>query len=314
MPSKRTIALILFFWFLTAGYVAYRDLWPRLFASDQPTIAIDLVDEAAHNVDVRWGIYRGDKEVGRLTSELKYNQADDTFEFICDYARLELEVSSFKCEIPNLQTKDTITRGGDLRKQMVKGEIKCQSLGFSGNIKALVQGTVIDGQLHSECNIETPFGNLTEKLDPVPVPTGQPLNPLQPLNRLTNLKPGRWYVQMSNPLEDAIFKTLFKSLEKIELFKTLQKAGVKLPESKREPVLAVVLPTPQDLEWYGQIISCWVIEYRQDQPVARTWVRVSDGRVFKQEAFLRGEHLSIIRDSNTRSFSWTSNQESQRGH
>jgi hypothetical protein len=297
MPSKRSITLIFFFWLSTAAFVAYRDLLPRLFASSQPTIAIDLADEAAHNVDVRWGIYRGEEQIGRLTTELKYNKEDDTFEFTCDYKDLVLEVSSFRFLIPVLQTKDTVTRGGDLRKQMARGEVDGRSFGLNGKIKASVQGTVIEGQLLSECNIDTPLGNLKEVLDPVPVTKGLPLNPLQPLNRLTSIKPGdSWFVQMRDPLKDAILKTMFKTLEQFELFQTFRKSGFRLPESKREQLVAVVLADQQELDWHGEPVTCWVIEYRQDVPVARTWVRVSDGRVMEQEAFLNGEYLKILRD------------------
>ena len=40
-----------------------------------------------------------------------------------------------------------------------------------------------------------------------------------------------------------------------------------------------------------------MIEYRRDELVARTWVRVSDGKVLKQEAFQKGETLTLVRDN-----------------
>ena len=48
--------------------------------------------------------------------------------------------------------------------------------------------------------------------------------------------------------------------------------------------------------WHGRDSVCWVIEYRDEELAVRTWVRVSDGRVLKQEAFRGGEHLTIERD------------------
>jgi hypothetical protein len=289
MPTKRTIAAIVFFWFITTGYVAYRDLLPRLFASSEPTIAIDLVDEAAHNVDVRWGIYRGNEEIGRLTSELKYSKEDDTFEFTCDYKNLKLLPHLTNFTITELKLKDKITREGNLKQQSLDGKVELELIGanltgvsLKGEVK--LQGTVVDGLLIAECGITSPLGNFKETLDPVPVPKGRPLNPLQPVNRLTNLKPGHsWLVQMNSPLEDAVFKTM-------------EKLGFKLAERKSGQLIAKLLKEPQELDWYGQMVPCWVIEYRQDQPVARTWVKVSDGRVLKQEAFRDGEHLSIVRD------------------
>ena len=52
------------------------------------------------------------------------------------------------------------------------------------------------------------------------------------------------------------------------------------------------------MHWNGEAVSCWVIEYRRDEPVARTWVRASDGKVLKQEAFQKGEvRLTLLRDN-----------------
>lgn len=290
MPSKRTVVLILFFWLLTTAYVAYRDLWPRLFASHPPTIAIDLTDEAAQNVAIRWTIYRGDKSVGKLISHLHYDKNDDTFEFKNEYRQLELVVGPLKCLIPEFTSIDRITRDGELRSQSLEGrfEANLRDLKFEG--KAEVRGAVVNGQLLAEGEISLPFGTFREKLDPVPVLKGQVLNPLQPINRFSDLKPGQsWYVQKNNPLEDAIAAIILKNLEK---------QGLKLhkPDQESEPLLAQVLPEAQELTWFSQQISCWVIEYRRDKPVARTWVKVSDNKVLKQEAFSRSEHMMIVRD------------------
>lgn len=291
MPSKRTIALIVFFWLLTTGYVAYRDLWPRLFASSSPTIAIDLADEAAQNVAIRWNIYRDGVPIGRLTSHLEYNKANDTFVFKNEYKQLTLEISPVKVVIPALETKDTITRAGDLREQSLLGNIEFYLLGskfVDGSAK--IEGTVINGQLCATCDFRsTLLGDFLETLDPVPVPSGLPLNPLQPLNRLTNLKPGHsWYVQKSSPLEDAIAAVLRKKLVE---------RGIKFKESKEGRLFARVLPELQGLDWRDHAgVPCWVIEYQLDEPVARTWVRASDGKVLKQEAFFKDEHLMIVRE------------------
>lgn len=289
MPSRRSIAIIILFWLVTAGYVAYRDVLPRLFPSGSPQIDIELADEASQTVPIRWAIYRGGLKIGRLITSTSYDKADDTFWLINEYKQLELEVGGVKGVIPELTTTIRITRSGVLREQSLNGKIE----GYSrdkrfAEAEAHIHGTVIEGQLISECEIKSSFGDFKQTLEPVRVPEGQILNPLQPVNRLTNLRPGHsWYVQLSSPLDDATDLFLRKKLEE---------QGFKLQQKKQEPVFAQVMKNQQNLDWNGQVVSCWVIEYQQDEPVARTWVRASDGKVLKQEAFRGGEQLTIERD------------------
>ena len=73
--------------------------------------------------------------------------------------------------------------------------------------------------------------------------------------------------------------------------------GIKLPEEKRERLSSArSFPSSGPSTGTSNRVSCWVIEYRRDELVARTWVRVSDGKVLKQEAFHKGETVTIIRD------------------
>jgi hypothetical protein len=286
MPSQRTIALIVLFWLLTAGYVGYRDVWPRLFASGPPPVAIDLADEASQTLPVRWSIYRGDRKVGRLSSYVRYVEADDTFRFTNEYRQLELDVTALvKCIIPELTSAIRITRSGDLREQTLDGKLEVQLPLFKLEATAKIRGVVTDGVLNADCDITSSFGDFKPTLEPIAIGAGQPLNPLQPVNRLLDLQPGRtWRVWLNSPLDDAI-----KSIGK--------KMGFNLPDKTDEPLLAQVQKERQELNWHGEATSCRVIEYKQqDEIVARTWVRVSDGKVLKQEAFRSGERLTIERD------------------
>ncbi len=292
MPSRRVVALIVAFWLVTASYVAYRDLWPVLFASGPPPVAIDLADEAAQTVPVRWTIHiSGQKKPGRLITQMKYNEGDDTFSFTNRYSDLRYEVSTAAVVVPELTSVVRVTRAGDLREQTVDGKLElCFGEIKFADATAKIAGTVVNGQLRAICDVTAPFpiGNFAKELAPIPVPKGQPLNPLQPVNRIADLRPGRrWVVHESDPLKEVVAAL---TNEKLGEF------GIKLPEENRTHLIGAVLSDQHSLDWHGRVVSCWVIEYRRDELIARTWVRASDGKVLKQEAFQKGDTLTIIRD------------------
>src|SRR5262245_3372642 len=143
MPSRRVVALILAFWVATTAYIAYRDLWPRLFAGGPPPVAIDLADEAAQNVPVRWTITRNGEKIGRLVTNMRYVEADDTFRFTSEYKELRVEAAGAEVHVPEFTTAIRVTRNGDLREQSAEGKLELSWQGFqvaSAQIK--LAGTV----------------------------------------------------------------------------------------------------------------------------------------------------------------------------
>src|SRR5688572_23131325 len=165
MPSTRAVALIIAFWFAITGYVAYRDLWPVLFASGPPPVAIDLADEAAQSVPVRWSIHMsGQKRPGRLTTQMKYHESDDTFTFTNHYADIRYESAGVVVVVPELINVVRITRGGDLREQSVDGKLQV----YWGDLKigeatARIEGTVVAGQLLARVDAHYSFAGLTSQ-------------------------------------------------------------------------------------------------------------------------------------------------------
>lgn len=288
MPPRFAVAGILAFWLATTAFVAYRDVWPRLFASGPPPVVIELADEARQNVPAKWGLYRNGQKVGKLTTQMKYLDAEDTFAFTYRYTGLKFEQGGVTLEVPEATSEMRMTRDNQLKEQTMKLEVQ---LGATKDARGIidVRGTVTNGVLTGRVDIKSPILNLFGDLDPVGVKDGMPLNPLQPVNRLGNVRGGQqWVVHESNPMQEAVGSLLRKKLAEF---------GLRIPEERAKDVLvAQVAREPRTLSTKGEEVSCWVIEYRRAEPVARTWVRVSDGKVMRQEAFEKGESLVFERE------------------
>jgi hypothetical protein len=288
MPSRPAVAAILLFWLGTTAYAVHRDLWPRLFPSGPPPVAMDLQDEATQFAEVRWTVSRGDKKVGRLTTAVKHVDTDDTVLFTQTYTNVEVEVAGARFQAARLRTTTRVTRGGHLREQTMDGDLRAVARGLDVTATATVTGRVENGLFVGTCDIRSSLGDLSRPLDPVPVPDGQVLNPLTVMNRMPDLRPGQsWHVKEVNPLRDA---GLMMANE------LLGKFGLRLPEAKQETIVARVLSDPQSLPWKGGEADCWVVEYAADKATVRTWVRRADGKVLKQEAYGMGERLVVERE------------------
>ena len=296
MPSRPLVVAIILFWLAAVGWVGYRDVWPRLAASGPPPIAVDLGDEASQLVPVQWQVLRGTDRVGRLTTRMTYQDADDTFRLTHHYKNLTFDFGRVRAVFPDVTLATRVTRAGALREQGMTGRMVVQlrvgdDFTELAAAKAVIEGEVRDGVFHSRCDIDSPILQAKRDLDPVPVPDGQALSPLQPVGRIANVRGGqRWVVHEINPLRDAM-SSLLKGF--------VGQQGFGIPDEKREVFVAAVGDRPEPLAWGREKaeVMCWVIEYRgAGDARVRTWVRADDGRVLRQEATRDGEQIALERD------------------
>jgi hypothetical protein len=312
MPSRPVVVLIVLFWLAVIGVVVFRDVLPRYFG-DAPPAAAYGPDAELSQLSVEWTIHRGhpnktdDEQIGRMTSVTEYRQADNTFRYENRYRGVKFTQYGMELHVPFATTSIRTDRDGRLKGQKMTGTAELESvrlLGAGQKLTATVEaeGVVRDGFLVGSATLTCP--NLLSEpsvgtFTPVPVPDGQVLNPLMPLDRLRDVVPGRrWVVQQVDPLRDALGELLVKGLQE-ELAR--QGGGKKKPAPVTLPkppeLIAEVLTSPVALDRATGPVSCWVIEYTSaDKTIsARTYVRRDDGRVLRQEATSQGERLRFER-------------------
>lgn len=300
MPTRLSIGLIVAFWLVTTGYTVQRDLLPRLWSDAPPAIRIDLSDEATQAVPARWTVIRNDVPIGTLNTRMSYDPDEDSFAFESTYRNVQLVVQGLHCEIPELILTIRVGRQGDLRAQRMVGQLIGKLMAgpveaFRAEAKVRVEGTVQNGMLVGICHVDSPLGEIHQPLEPTPVRKGQLLNPLQPVNRLRDVRPGRrWVVYESNPLGEAVL-----AMGQGLLKKHAGSALMNFPKQdhERPQWIAEVASQPEVLSRRAnRDVSCWVIDYRGDSGTARTWVSVEDGRVLRQEARSQGEVIRLDRE------------------
>lgn len=297
MPSRPAVALILVFWLAVAGYVARRELVPRFFASAPPAIDFVLVDELS-SASTRWTMYQDDRQVGTVTSRTEYVPADDSFRFSTSYRGLKFDFRVVGFEVPAANTAVRVGRDGALREQSMSGTFEATMAGVAvGSAKAEVDGRVTAGLLRGRAKLDLPVlldRPIDEELEPVPVPAGQVMNPMMPVDRLRGVTPGRrWAVRLVDPMRDALQRLASKILERRGVGTRLF-AGASAADKE---LMAEVDATPVTLDRADGPASCWVIRYEStDKTIAATtYVRRDDGRVLRQEASGLGERLRFER-------------------
>jgi hypothetical protein len=299
MPSRTFTLAVVLFWLATAVWFFDRDVWPHLRPGEAPPYTIELADEATRQaVPVRWALSRNGQSLGTLRTTFRYHDADDTFELTAASPELTLlrTAGVLDIKVLNLSDQARVTREGELRAMQSDITVRVQGplVGGERTAQIAIAAEVRNGRLERRCRVEVPgLGTFEPALEPVPPTRGSVLNPLHPVPRLTGLRPGQhWRQPLVDPRSDTL-KAVLANLPGGESASGLAARGPQV-------LLAEVRPATEALTWEGGEHACWVVEYRGDlegeEFRARTWVRVSDGLVLRQEAEAHRETLELQRE------------------
>ncbi len=283
MPPRIVLMLIVAFWLVSTGWLAYREWWPWLRTDTSPPFTVELADEAAPQY-AQWSIWRGQEKVGSASTTM-FCRKDDTFELHSSIDNLALTFASVKIVVSRLTTVQKVTRDGQLLTINSNVQLSGHALGGQLTMQAGLEGAVKDGKLVARARLYSDLtGQIERQLDPLPLASGSAINPLQPFAKL-HVYPGQsWKITSVDPLIQAISAAS-------------KQFGIdKLIDSSPKVVNAHVLSEPQDLVHAGIAMRCYVIEYHSDEFEGRTWTRISDGKVLQQEMNGGGEKLTLVRE------------------
>jgi hypothetical protein len=289
MPKRPGVVLIILFWLTTVSYIVYRDVLPQLFGDSAPRVWIDLSDEATQAIPIRWTMYRNGAQFGRVSTNMSFDAGTELFQYSTKYRELNIELETVKCTIPELEITTAVNRAGQLRAQGIKLQVQAKLKGIEiGSAHGIIESVVHENVLVGNCRLtSTLFPPIEQPLEPTPVPDGQVINPMQPVNRLRGVQPGmRFVIYEINPLGDAL-----KIIEEAVIKKYLQTTLFKSKPTERKSLIATVGDRPEALERKSGPVDCWVIDFRSDSGTSKVWVRVSDGQVLQQLASVSGETL-----------------------
>jgi len=302
MPPRWVVVVIVGSWVAVTAQLVRQHVLPTFVPSDAPPFLVELADEAVTPTIVRWEVYRNHKLIGTLKSWTSYRPRDDTFALHTEAKDLELAALKLwrldlKVTAPRLAFCTVITRQGELKQFHSEGTLSVLDTTFSFTLTGEQQGE----RFTRHVALDSPFGQTNQTLDPIPPYRGNVLNPLQPHHKLLGLTPGRrWQLPQMDPAGDLVRETVKALLAKnAEAEQQADTLGKLFDSLGPKTLIAEVLADPVTPDWLLPPTACWVIEYREPggEPIARTWVRVQDGIVLKQEASRRGESLVLIREN-----------------
>lgn len=284
MPGRWGQVGIVGFWLVMMGWLAWRDLVPRLGMGELRYRAV-LADRAVAE-PTNWRLLYGERRVGNLFSMVE-PKPDGGY------------VLSTRGHLSGAQLRpeDDSPLAGLLRAANVsadrlpdfevRSQFKVTALGrlaefsVAASVRGLGIDLVVDGTVEgNEVIVNSkglPFleGQTRLAFDPEAVVLDQ----FGPLDRIAGLYEGKvWTTRAVNPLAALLAPRGFWGARGTSL------------DSVRHEVIGV-----ETIDWNGNQWPCHVVEHEHpSSPVrARTWARIGDGKVLREEIPLGGDTISL---------------------
>lgn len=289
MPNRAVCLFIVVFWLVATTWFVRREIAPRFYSEAPPPFVIDFSDEAVRSpLPVRWSLTRNGQRLSPAQTVVQYRPEDDTFTLTSIIWKFELlKIRDTSITVEPFKSHYHVTRSGELLG--IENDVQI-GVG-TDKVHIVIAADVQDGWATPRCKVESPWGNFEPKLDPMPIASGGMLNSMHPIHRINGLRVGQhWRIPQIDPLAD-VQRAAIEAIARSYLGNSMPK----LPTWDRKMLTAEVTG-PQLLEWTGREHACYVVEYRGDGLIGRTWVRVSDGLVLRQEAFGGGDELIMQRE------------------
>ena len=295
MPPRLVVAAVLVGWLAAVGWLAWERWLPWLGPGDPPAFVVELADEVAPE-QANWTLLRGGQKVGAAETRMAPRK-DGRFDLTIRMREFDVTYGPAEVKVPLFRATRTVSRDGSLVALDLQATLHVRSGGSEEQVDVTAKGQPSGGEFRGTGRFDVVKSAGDEPLRTIPLTTRNVFFPFQPVHKMPPLRPGQtWRVSQVDPLSDVVDRAVRKVAPRI-LANPFQ-AAAPLP-TYRPPaeLLAQVQADTEDVESRrGEARRCWVIAYRADEVVARTWVAVEDGRVLRQEATGLGEPVTLQRD------------------
>lgn len=269
MPSRWAQFVIIVFWLVMTGWLVRRDILPIVGSGEvnyRAIVARLAVEEPTH-----WFLRLDDRRIGSVVSSVR-PEPDGSYVLT---SRADLSGDLMSARDPNgslIQIRSDFLVSPAGRLQRIEMQVRTDH----ARTAITVSGEVRQNQLV----LQTKGLPMAEPIT-IPVdPEALTVDLFGSVDRLPDLYRGKtWVTRTVNPLGGLTSPTHL-----------LRGSALALENVRHEVVDQA--PIYWGTDWW----PCYVIEHRHRDTLARTWARVADGRVLKQEIPLLGWLLVMERD------------------